>query len=341
MSRFRDLSDAYRMRWKRRRFLFRAFRSRHQLTSLGDRTAAIRRGDILGFSTVRNEMLRLPYFLKHNRRLGVGHFLFVDNDSDDGTADYLCNQADVSVWTTSASYKASRFGVDWLNWLQTKFGTGHWCLTLDADEILVFPHWETRGLGGLASWLESIGRRAFGAVMIDLYPKGRLEDQRYQASQNPLEILNWFDPTPFRMVRQRPMKNLWVQGGARDRVLFSDQPHRAPTLNKIPLVNWRRGDVYMNSTHTMLPPKLNEAYRNFDGDLLLSGALLHTKFLPDVVARSHEEKRRRQHFGDPDRFDRYYDAIIANPDLWYEGSEKYIDWEQLESLGFLSRGNWT
>lgn len=40
---------------------------------------------ILLFSTLRNERVRLPYFLRYYRDLGVNHFLIVDNDSEDGS----------------------------------------------------------------------------------------------------------------------------------------------------------------------------------------------------------------------------------------------------------------
>ena len=34
---------------------------------------------------MRNEKIRLPFFLRYYRNLGVNHFLIVDNDSTDGT----------------------------------------------------------------------------------------------------------------------------------------------------------------------------------------------------------------------------------------------------------------
>ena len=74
---------------------------------------------------MRNEIIRLPYFLEYYRKLGVAHFLIVDNDSDDGTGEYLADQPDVSLWHTTHSYKLSRFGVDWLTWLQIKIGRAH------------------------------------------------------------------------------------------------------------------------------------------------------------------------------------------------------------------------
>ncbi|MCP8690611.1 glycosyltransferase family 2 protein, partial [Marinobacterium sedimentorum] len=64
----------------------------------------------------------------------------------DGTAKVLQGQQDVSVWRTTDSYKLSRFGMDWLGYLQMRYGAGHWCLTVDTDELLVYPHMDTASL---------------------------------------------------------------------------------------------------------------------------------------------------------------------------------------------------
>ncbi|MCK4712677.1 MAG: glycosyltransferase family 2 protein, partial [Marinosulfonomonas sp.] len=166
------LWTAYKARLKRRRLLFRAMRKRRQLTTIIDRTPQISADAILTFSTVRNEIIRLPYFLEYYRKLGVNHFLFVDNNSDDGTREYLEKQPDVSLWATAHSYKLSRFGVDWLTWLLIRYGHGHWCLSLDADEILTYPYCDTRPLKALTDWLDKSSIPSFGTLMIDMYPKG-------------------------------------------------------------------------------------------------------------------------------------------------------------------------
>ncbi|MDA5093035.1 glycosyltransferase family 2 protein [Aliiroseovarius sp. KMU-50] len=337
------LWSAYRMRLKRRRLLLRAIRSRHQLDVVVDRTATIPPGQILAFTTLRNEMQRLPHFLEHYRNLGIGHFLMVANDCSDGTQEFLTEQPDVSLWRTDASYKASRFGVDWLNWLQFRFGNAKWCLTVDVDEILIYPHWQTRDLHALTARLELSGANALGAMMLDLYPKGPLGAGTYSAGQEPTELLNWFDPSPYRATRQMPMQNLWLQGGARERMFFADCPERGPTLNKLPLVKWNRRFAYANSTHSALPPKLNLEWsgpKAISGDARLSGVLLHTKFLPDIVERSQEEKQRGQHFGQPDQHDAYYDGVVGAPDMWYDHAVLYQGWKQLCALGLMSTGEW-
>ena len=107
-----SLLSLLRLRTRRRYLLARAMRRRHQLTPIVDRTATLPAQPILLLSTMRNERIRLPYFLAYYRRLGIDHFLIVDNGSDDGTREYLADQPDVSVWSATAGYKQSRFGMD-------------------------------------------------------------------------------------------------------------------------------------------------------------------------------------------------------------------------------------
>ena len=339
MDRLNDLAMAYRLRWKRRRLLFRSFRKRRQLTNINDRTRQIRPGQILVFSTMRNEMVRLPFWLEHHRALGVGHFLIVDNDSDDGTRDYLARQPDVSLWSSRHSYKLSRFGMDWLTWLQRRHAHGHWCLTVDADEIFIYPYHDTRPLPVLTHWLDRQSRRSFGALMLDMYPKGPLEDQPYAAGDDPFRTLRWFDAGNYMIQRKPDLQNLWIQGGVRARCFFADRPRRAPTMSKVPLVKWHRSQVYVSSTHSLLPRRLNHVYDDQGGEKA-SGILLHTKFLNVIVEKSAEEKKRREHFANSSLYEGYYDSLIGNPDLWCESSSRFISWRQLEALGLMSRGGW-
>lgn len=337
------LVTSYRMRLKRRRLLWRSIRSRRQLTRIANRTDLIQKDQVLAFVVLRNEMQRLPYFLSYYRRLGVGHFLIVANDCSDGSAEYLADQPDVSVWRNDASYKSARFGVDWLTWLQFRYGHGRWCLTVDVDELLIYPHHDQRDLSALTQRLEATRVQALGALMLDLYPKGPLGAGSVGAEDDPIQALPWFDDGPYRAVRQTPMQNLWLQGGARERVFFPTNPTRGPTLNKLPLVKWSRRYAYANSTHSILPPRLNMEWNGppiVSGTQQLSGVLLHTKFLPSVIERSGEEKTRREHFGQPDQFDAYYDAIGNAPDLWHPQAQRFDDWQQLVRLGLMSAGDW-
>lgn len=333
------LLQIYRLRWRRKRLLFRAFRKRRQLRSVTNRMQGLRRQPILLFSTLRNERVRLPYFLDYYRKLGVDHFLLVDNGSDDGTRDYLAAQPDVSLWETDAGYKQSRFGMDWIMYLLRRFGSGNWCLTVDVDEFLVYPFCETRPLRALTDWLDSAGTRSFASMLLDMYPKGAIHEQPYREGQNPFEIAQYFDSGNYTIQKNWPFLNLWIQGGPRARLFFADQPKRAPAMNKIPLVKWHASYAYVSSTHMLLPRGLNLTYEDGGGEKP-SGCLLHAKFLDTFALKAEEELKRGQHYADSQEYRAYREGIALERDLWCGWSEKYINWRQLEILGLMSKGSW-
>ena len=331
--------QSYRLRLQRKRWRLRALRKSHELRPVSDRTDRIRPSDLLVFCTQRNEGVRLPYFLRYYREMGVNHFIFVDNDSTDTSLDYLARQEDVSVWTTRGGYKRSRFGMDWINFLLRRYGHGHWTLTVDPDEFFLYPFCDTRPLRALTDWLDASSIKSFSAMLLDMYPKGRIDAQPYEAGQNPLEIAHWFDAGNYSIRRNHRYGNLWIQGGPRARAFFADRPEQAPALNKVPLVRWDRRYAYVSSTHMLLPRGLNAVFDEWGGEKA-SGLLLHTKFLDTFTGKAEEELTRKQHYAGSTEYLAYAARIRDNPDLWCKWSEKYINWRQLEILGLMSKGNW-
>lgn len=264
----------------------------------------------------------------------------VDNDSTDASRSYLSEQPDVSLWHTTASYKRARFGVDWLNWLQRRYGHGHWCLVVDPDEFLIYPFCDTRPLRALTDWLDASSIKSFSAMLLDMYPKGRLDEQPYEPGTDPTKIASWFDSGNYTLHKNARYENLWIQGGPRSRVFFPDTPEMAPALNKIPLVKWRRRYTYVSSTHMLLPRGLNLVYDEWGGNKT-SGLLLHPKFLDSFSPKAAEELDRGQHYSGSVEYRAYVDRLADHPELWCKWSEKYINWRQLEILGLMSKGNWT
>ncbi len=269
------------------RYKLRVERKRRELKLVVDRTSDIKSTDILVFSTIRNENTRLPYFLEYYRKLGTNHFFFVDNDSSDGSLEYLSNQLDVSLWTTKHSYKRSKFGT----------------------------------------------------LLLDLYPKGKIHNARYMIGQDPVEAAPYFDASNYFIERNKKYGNLWIQGGPRMRAFFRERPQFSPALNKTPLVKWSSGNVYVSSTHTLLPRGLNLVYDEWGGEKAC-GCLLHTKFLETFAEKANEEIKRKQHYAASREYRTYVNKLESDLDLWTPQSTKYRHWQQLEKLGLMSRGNW-
>lgn len=331
--------SSYRLRWMRKRWLMRARLKARDLAPVQNRTKALGPRSLLLFATLRNERARLPYFLKYYRDLGIEHFLMVDNGSDDGSADYLAAQPDVSLWSTHASYKGARFGMDWINALLRRYAHGRWALVVDVDEFFLYPFCDTRPLRALTDWLDDAGLRSFGALILDMYPKGPVHEHPYTQGQNPFEIAHWFDSANYAISRNHQYRNLWIQGGPRARAFFTKTPRAAPALNKVPLVKWDRAYTYVSSTHMLLPRGLNLTYDTLGGEKA-SGCLLHAKFLSTLGDKATEELHRGEHYADGREYHAYAAALEDRTDLWNKWSERFINWRQLEIMGLMSKGNW-
>jgi len=330
--------NQYKLGLERRKRRFRAMRKVRELENLSFKMANISPDAALCFVTLRNELIRLPYFLKYYRDMGVQHFCIVDNGSTDGGRAYLLDQSDVSLWHTDHSYKRSKFGMDWLNALMSRHASGHWCVVVDVDEFLVYPYQDTRGLNALTDWLDDTHRRSFGTMLLDMYPKGAVSQSVYKSGQNPMEVASYFDAGNYTFDRNPNYGNLWIQGGVRQRMFFADRPAFAPALNKIPLVKWDRKNAFVSSTHNMLPRSLNTVY-DHKGGQRASGVLLHTKFMHMFADKASEELLRKQHYAASREYKSY--AASSETDLlWTPNSARYRDWRQLCDLGLMSAGGW-
>ncbi|WP_240722879.1 glycosyltransferase family 2 protein [Poseidonocella sp. HB161398] len=316
------------LRARRQRLALRSLRKGLELRRI---TPAARSDGAAVFACIRDEALRLPDFLDHYRRLGAAQFYIADNGSTDGSAALLAAQPDVSLWAARGSYRRARFGMDWLGALKRRHGCGRWCLTVDADELLIYPDWETRPLPALCAWLDARGLRSLPALLLDLHggpgaagPGGRILDQ-----------LPWFDSASYRAQRDPRYGHDWIQGGPRERAFFAADPRAAPALNKVPLVRWKPGQAYVSSTHHLLPRGLN--LRREEAP---TGVLLHTKLLPGLSGRAAREAERGEHYRGGAEYRAYLQGGGTAVALHHPGSRRFSGWRQLEALGLMSRGLW-
>lgn len=267
--------------------------------------------------------------------MGINHFIFVDNDSDDGFQELVADCDDVTVFYTEASYKASNFGMHWLNYLLRKHGTGHWCLTCDPDEFLVYPQIERFDLKALTHYLDQNHRPSFFTLMIDMYGKGKLSDSNYVPGTNPLEVNPYFDELGYFSAENGEYNSLWAQGGVRMRTLFKDKPYSAPAINKTPIIKWKWYYSYISSMHTAIPRRLNGGFR-----YNLTGAILHFKFIAAFKDKIVEEMERGEHYGDSAEYIRYQQFLKDSQNYSELASVRYTGWTQLVKLGLIKAKEW-
>ena len=116
------------------------------------------------------------------------------------------------MFFTNASFAASQCGVDWLNELLNAHAVGHWALTLDADELLVYPLSERIGVRRLASFLDQVQAHALVAYMLDMYSRAPIRDTSYERGSPFLSACDYFDTGTYH---QKDADGIPVRGGPR------------------------------------------------------------------------------------------------------------------------------
>jgi len=287
--------------------------------------------DLLCCLVVRNEARRLPFFLSYYRDLGVSKFLVVDNDSEDTTPAYLLEQPDVHVWHSAFSFNRANFGSAWFELLLRRYGLGHWCLIVDIDELLYFPACEHRNLVQLCHTLERKGKKAFSAVLLDMYSDLPVDQVVDRPGQDFREVCPWFDRAFYttRLENAGPYKNQTLYfGGVRRRVMG---PAAAYLLSKVPLLKYAADTLLAGGQHWS-----NCAADHMAGE---TGCLLHFKFMSTFRAYVAGEIERKQHYQDATQYQAYHSALRREQGLQFYDSRHSVrleDSAQLVRLGIMT-----
>ena len=302
----------------------------YQLERVDGRCLAIAPGEILCCVAVRNERSRLPGFLDHYRRLGVDRFLFVDNGSGDGTAEWLLEQPDVHLWRSLLSFKRANFGSSWFELLLRRHGVDHWCLTVDADELLVYDGYRERSLHAFCRELEAHDRQAASGMLLDMYGDRPVRDTRWEEGADPLLACPYFDRRycHTRDERAGQYRNQTIFfGGVRQRVFPAEHSY---LLSKVPLLYYRPNVVLTSGQHLTNIPCGRIAHEQV--------CLLHFKFFASFLPYAREEAVREIHAMGAEQYKAYAarldedDAVtLYDPahSLRFEGIE------QLRGLGVI------
>ena len=290
----------------------------------------VKAGQILGVSVVRNEELRLPFFLDYHRQLGVDQFLIIENDSTDATLDFLLNESDCTVFQTRDSYSDSGCGIAWQNEILHRYAVGQWTLILDADELFVYAGHETIRLDEFVQSL-SPEVNSVRSFMLDMYdPDQALGAVRYSSGDSFVEACGYFDRLGYEYATDGVYEGLPVRGGVRKRVFWAseDQPGKPPFLGKLPFVRWDQSMNLKASTHII------DGVRPSKGNAVIQ----HFKFLGDIAERVQEEVARNEHWDNSAQY-RAYDNVlsdIAPASLRCEHSTRYVSSAQLADLKLIS-----
>jgi len=284
--------------------------------------------EILCCTALRNELPRLPYFLEYYRKKGIGAFFAVDNGSSDGSVELLLEQPDVYLWRSELSFNRANFGAGWFEPILRMHGQNHWCVMVDADELLYYPECERRSITDLCRVLDRKGKRAFGAIHLDMYSDAPIQETHYTAGRPFEEVCPYFDRRFHHKCEDEEGEfhnQKGYYGGVRERI-FGE----AVYLSKVPLLKYDEDCILAGGQHwTSLPKEQIAAER---------GCLLHFKYFSSFCDYVAQEARRKEHYGGAMRYREYERVLSAQPALTFYDpahSVRLEDSRQLVSLGVM------
>ena len=227
--------------------------------------------------------------------------------------------------------KAARFGMDWINGLLSQYCVGKWILHVDADEFLVFPHCDTKGIRALTACMTENRQDSLQCLMLDMYSDKKIKDNICHEGEDPLSICPYFDKDGYFRTFDPLTETIWIKGGVRGRIYFANNILEGPALNKTPLVFWQKHFVFLKCAHEMWPRRLNGGATT---RAKVTGALLHFKFLSDLPRKLADETIRQQH---TEEYDAYFsdEELAERADFISGSSVKYSGWRTLEQEGLI------
>lgn len=252
---------------------------------------------------VRNENARLPFILRYYAERGVVRFFIIDNESLPPVEECLPSLPNVHVIAAEGSYAEARFGILWVRHLLNLYGAGHWCIVVDADEMLVYPEWERRSLTDLCATLDAEGSTALPVLLLDMYSDRPFASTVCEVGSDPLAVCPFYEVDS--IICAAPWKEaaagrLQHHGGMRKRVFGLN-----PRLDKVSLFQHSPGMTLSPGMHTLQGGRFSR----------MRGAALHFKYLTDFGQRAAIEAAREEHWSDALDYKRYDEALRAQPEL--------------------------
>ena len=266
-------------------------------------------GKVLVACVIKDECVRLPWYLHHYRTLGCDEFLFIDNGSLDGTIEYLREQIDVTLYHAPADmYAASRFGTDWVNVLGPRHAMNRWLLVADADELLIWPGCEQEGILSLIARAERMGLNRVFTPLIDVYPDQPCDQlDPYESGRPFSDWCKWMDPVRYTKAYWNEQR-LFIYSGPRMR--FKQSGKSPPIMSKQKLYFVEHGG-YQN---------LNPHFDSYGRPSPLVAPFLHYKFLSDFKARVDKAIAEGQHWRNAEEYRDYAEAALFSRSLMLEDS---------------------
>ena len=280
--------------------------------------------DVIAICIEKNDLIKLKKFISHHRKIGVNKFIILDNESNDGTVEWLLKQEDVILLQTKTPYSSIR-RVAWINRIIAHYGYNRWYIVLDSDELLVYNNYENKSIKDVVKYFENKNIVRARSLMLEMYAK----DEYYESGDinKFYDECIYFDTDTYFLKKREEFIN--ISGGPRKRVFDI-----STCLTKYPLFYFRKNDVICSS-HFIYPYKDN---LNIDCSLIVK----HYKFLPGEIKKYREIVKKENYYNRSFAYKKIISVIDKTKKLnfIYDNSCKYQNSKSLDILTLYKKINW-
>lgn len=280
---------------------------------------------------VKNDLRRIKEFYKHYTDIGITNFVFIDNNSTDGTFEFLEEQENTTIFKTFEKYTTIRRQA-WISKVLAYYGYNKWFLIVDSDEFLVYSDCERVKIDRFIKKMEEKKEYRIKSLMIDMYADAKFLEIKKDDEKSTMEKYCFFDSDTYYCQTHNCFEA--IVGGMRNRV-FGKFENIVPFLIKYPIFFYEKGDIQYNS-HFSYP-----FYKNFNKEI--NTALLHYKFLPEDLEKIKERVKEKNYALGSKEYNAYLKAYQENKNLnlKYDKSQKYQNSSDLEKIKFINKIDWS
>ncbi|WP_051313715.1 glycosyltransferase family 2 protein [Sporocytophaga myxococcoides] len=286
---------------------------------------------------LRNGSEYIETFLMHYRQMGIAHFIFIDNGSDDDTLDLLRGEKDVTIYQTSLPHKFYENDIRRL--VIEKHSKNRWCLNVDIDELFDYPDSDKISLKELLRYLSVNQYTSMAGYMLDMFNKEVIfnniekinlkESYRFYDISN-IEKKDYYAPDVIAYCNYNRLSSNDIKcyfGGIR-KTLFASNIAGHYLLTKHPL-------IYLDGE---LEPVTNPHYCNKSKVADVSCVLYHYKFTPSFKDKVLESRKTNRYIKFAQRqYDQYFKKIANGNSLIIDtaGTKELFSVNDLVMNGFL------
>ena len=272
---------------------------------------------------VKNDLKRIKLFLQHYRCIGIKYFVILDNDSSDGTLEWLLHE-NIDVLSVKEEY-SSKKRKGWIMKIMDHYGWNRWYLLADSDELFTYLGMDKMPVQQLIEELQEKDIKRALCFMLDMYAK-----ENYISDGEDEKVIDiekeycYFDSDSYYMDCR-----FWgygIFGGPR--TIYFSIGEGIELLTKYPLVYVKTGDIY--GYHEVFP-----YYEDFN--TVLIGALRHYKFLRGDYSKICDIVKRGNYANGSMLYKKYLDSISGNKTIsfFYDGSEKFESSSDLSKINLF------